>query len=329
MAGWYKMDETDAFNLAEIQYSFVDRRSRYKRLRMLNFIWSRINSKGKPCPYFCLGQRTIAEKCDVSVGTVRRFIESLESDGRVVRVGDGYAGETPKRTFWWIAESAANDAGVPTDIWLKKVCKKDGSLTRGSGSNTKSIETKWHGCRFRSRLEARWAVLFEVMGIEWDYEPVGFALSNGVCYLPDFLLHDIAGCGYSDIYVEVKGRMTGADYEKIQMFSHDKPIYLVGNHWNHSSQEEWYEPMERACCEWPYFYNSMTVDGACSGVFLGVNDKGKPQLFSSSFANLSTLTSLAYNVASLAEFDGDDQPEDHESFRRVRDHIRSLRDASA
>jgi hypothetical protein len=34
------------------------------------------------------------------------------------------------------------------------------------------------GYRFRSRLEARWAVFFDVAGIPWQYEPEGFDLSS-------------------------------------------------------------------------------------------------------------------------------------------------------
>jgi hypothetical protein len=50
----------------------------------------------------------------------------------------------------------------------------------------KAIETHYRGRRFRSRLEARWAVFFDFIGIEWDYEPEGFVLPSGACYLPDF-----------------------------------------------------------------------------------------------------------------------------------------------
>ncbi len=38
------------------------------------------------------------------------------------------------------------------------------------------IETKYKGCRFRSRLEARWAVFFDTLGLKWWYEPEGFDL---------------------------------------------------------------------------------------------------------------------------------------------------------
>lgn len=53
----------------------------------------------------------------------------------------------------------------------------------------KPIETKWKGYRFRSRLEARWAVFFEAMGWRWEYEPQGFQTRMGP-YLPDFFLPD-------------------------------------------------------------------------------------------------------------------------------------------
>lgn len=40
------------------------------------------------------------------------------------------------------------------------------------------IETLYRGYRFRSRLEARWAVFFDVAGIPWQYEVEGFDLSS-------------------------------------------------------------------------------------------------------------------------------------------------------
>lgn len=52
----------------------------------------------------------------------------------------------------------------------------------------KPIETVYNGYRFRSRLEARWAVFFDAAGIPYEYEPQGFILSDGTKYLPDFYL---------------------------------------------------------------------------------------------------------------------------------------------
>lgn len=66
----------------------------------------------------------------------------------------------------------------------------------------KAIETSYSGYRFRSRLEARWAVFFDVMGIRWTYESEGFEVtghhSKPIRYLPDFLLLE------TTTYVEIK-----------------------------------------------------------------------------------------------------------------------------
>lgn len=64
----------------------------------------------------------------------------------------------------------------------------------------KAIETRYSGCRFRSRTEARWAVFFNANGWTWQYEPEGFRLPSGG-YLPDFL---IEGEGLERRWFEVK-----------------------------------------------------------------------------------------------------------------------------
>lgn len=67
---------------------------------------------------------------------------------------------------------------------------------------TKAIETKYNGYRFRSRLEARWAVFFDNMGIHYDYEKEGYEIDiygHTQRYLPDFYLPQY------DVLVEVKG----------------------------------------------------------------------------------------------------------------------------
>lgn len=54
----------------------------------------------------------------------------------------------------------------------------------------KSLPTMYKNCHFRSRLEARWAVYFDEMGIDWQYEREGYDL-NGIYYLPDFWLPQV------------------------------------------------------------------------------------------------------------------------------------------
>ena len=66
----------------------------------------------------------------------------------------------------------------------------------------KAIETVYNGYKFRSRLEARWAVFFDAAGIRYEYEPEGFEVNisgeEKIMYLPDFYLPDF------DVYAEVK-----------------------------------------------------------------------------------------------------------------------------
>ena len=62
-----------------------------------------------------------------------------------------------------------------------------------------AIETVYNGYRFRSRLEARWAVFFDALNIHYEYEPEGYYLPvAGVRYLPDFWLPQV------NMWAEVK-----------------------------------------------------------------------------------------------------------------------------
>jgi hypothetical protein len=68
----------------------------------------------------------------------------------------------------------------------------------------KAIETIYNGYRFRSRLEARWAVFFDALGIKYEYEKEGYRLSRGrlgsLDYLPDFWLPQW------NCWIEIKGQ---------------------------------------------------------------------------------------------------------------------------
>ena len=60
--------------------------------------------------------------------------------------------------------------------------------------NIAAIKTRYSGISFRSRLEARWAAFFDLMGWQWHYEP--FDLDG---WFPDFLIE-----GNRQTLVEVK-----------------------------------------------------------------------------------------------------------------------------
>ena len=80
-----------------------------------------------------------------------------------------------------------------------------------------AIETRYKGYRFRSRLEARWAVFFDALGVEWQYEPQPFRLGDGTGYLPDFCLE-------GDTWVEVKpaiNLISSPDWSKLNRFSQE------------------------------------------------------------------------------------------------------------
>lgn len=72
-------------------------------------------------------------------------------------------------------------------------------------ASIKPIETTYNGYQFRSRQEARWAVLLDTLGIDYLYETEGFYLGDGVRYLPDFWLPALK------LWIEVKGVMPTED----------------------------------------------------------------------------------------------------------------------
>lgn len=75
----------------------------------------------------------------------------------------------------------------------------------------KAIETYYNGYRFRSRLEARWAVFFDKANIKYEYETEGFQFDDGTAYLPDFYLP------WFRCYVEIKpGSICGAELEEAE-----------------------------------------------------------------------------------------------------------------
>lgn len=97
-----------------------------------------------------------------------------------------------------------------------------------------AIQTLYDGVEFRSRLEARWAVFFNSIGVKWLYEPEGFELEDCGSYLPDFYLP------YFESYFEVKP-FDILSYPKDVSFipslakpailsaSLDHPVYVGGN----------------------------------------------------------------------------------------------------
>lgn len=131
-------------------------------------------------------------------------------------------------------------------------------------ADIKPIETVYKGYRFRSRLEARWAVFFDAAGIQYEYEPQGYEV-NGIKYLPDFYLPKL------DIFVEVKANRDGveADILRCSKFiywgSDIKAIVFLGEVPNVEDFDGGmphfpflFYRYKRVECGWWFFYDDFT-----------------------------------------------------------------------
>ena len=105
----------------------------------------------------------------------------------------------------------------------------------------KAIQTEYKGYLFRSRLEARWAVFLDSLGLGYEYEPEGFDL-DGEWYLPDFKLERL--------WLEIKGQPPSGRERHLALLLHkasgsdvalmwgqpwtDTPMYFYkrGSEWN-------------------------------------------------------------------------------------------------
>jgi len=90
----------------------------------------------------------------------------------------------------------------------------------------KAIETFYKGSKFRSRLEAKWAVFFNILKIPYEYEKEGFDLGGDIYYLPDFWMPTLK------CWIEIKGEETTeldeVKYKKLAEKSHFRVYLFVG-----------------------------------------------------------------------------------------------------
>ena len=91
--------------------------------------------------------------------------------------------------------------------------------TNHTSSKIKAIETRYKGYRFRSRLEARWAVFFDALGIKWSYEAEGYDLGEYGWYLPDFYLPQV------DRFCEIKPTVEAAELERNRHIAFVKMVH--------------------------------------------------------------------------------------------------------
>ena len=191
----------------------------------------------------------------------------------------------------------------------------------------KAIETKWHGCRFRSKLEAQWAVVFELIGLEWAYEPTGYKLPNGLWYMPDFIVAGLVGIGDGWTFVEVKGKMTELDRRKVDEFSRYYPIYVVGE----VPYQDPFGTQHRRFAKDTCFHSLSRIfveraRGVVESGALGVGNDGMPEIVPEwHWFGDEQATRLAFLAACYARFDHGETPEQQKEFREAQWRIQQLR----
>lgn len=134
------------------------------------------------------------------------------------------------------------------------------------------IETVYKGYRFRSRLEARWAVFFDAMGMPYQYEKEGYDLKEAGWYLPDFWLPE------QNCFIEIRPAVKFVYDTKcaaLSYLSNETVLYIAGEPYFKEYRIAIYEPdMARAMPNSnPYQF---AVCRRCAGIWI-YDDKGTCQ----------------------------------------------------
>lgn len=134
----------------------------------------------------------------------------------------------------------------------------------------KAIETSYKGYRFRSRLEARWAVFFDRLDAPWEYEKEGYDLGEAGWYLPDFWLPTVFDrIGRQGIWIEIKPeRPTDDESNKCEMLAlatEHSVVMLVGSPMTHEEGWKGMPNGEDGHYQWTYFADDdRDTDGGSS-----------------------------------------------------------------
>lgn len=160
----------------------------------------------------------------------------------------------------------------------------------------KVIETKYGIYKFRSRLEARWAVLFDALNIEYLYEHEGYELPSLGLYLPDFWLPKLV------CFAEIKSqKFTKLEYDKCDLLEHpcillDAPIPKLDRFYyiTHQPQSNYDEYL----CDDSYGYEMYGCDLAHSAFKHRIYYSfGEPK------PSLDNYTREIQNKATMAQFE--------------------------
>jgi hypothetical protein len=136
----------------------------------------------------------------------------------------------------------------------------------------KAIETVYKGYRFRSRLEARWAVFLDALGLDYQYEHEGYDL-DGLWYLPDFWVPRW------DAFVEIKPELpTAQEVEKCRRLSRasgKRVLLFYGTPWEGEYKVALYSHHEQEFPWMPEIANWRILQcRRCENLFLVSDDVG-------------------------------------------------------
>lgn len=144
------------------------------------------------------------------------------------------------------------------------------------------MPVRYKGYHFRSRTEARWAIVFEHLNLAWEYEVDGFNLPSGP-YLPDFWLPS------NRFWVEIKPPHAGPDIrwrELVQLTGHDMFIFFGSPGFSKTRGFLTRKPLSRKVDDFSEGRGHLYCDFG-----LGTSDVGDPQIID------------AYNAARSARFE--------------------------
>lgn len=104
------------------------------------------------------------------------------------------------------------------------------------------LPTTYDRVRFRSRIEARWAIAFDSCGLRFTHEPDGFGMRMSGAYLPDFYVPKWRA------FLEVKpGEPTAEEVDKCQQLaaSTGHIVLLAEGGPEERFQIHWFDPDSR------------------------------------------------------------------------------------
>lgn len=95
------------------------------------------------------------------------------------------------------------------------------------------IETRYKGILFRSRIEARWALFYDKLGVPYDYEREGYDIA-GCWYLPDFWMPK------QDCFIEIKGKPPNLEEEALASILSQQSTKMVHIFYGSLPYAGWY-----------------------------------------------------------------------------------------